>query len=191
MKVTTLREIFKNKEAYYDQEVTVGGWVRSNRDSKQFGFLTISDGTFFTPLQVVYHDIMANFQEVAKYGVGAAVIVKGKLVATPDAKQAFEVQADEVMLEGASSPDYPLQKKRHTLEYLRTIDHLRPSAWMQGGGLFVPDFGELRLRSLADGAEIIVGKFAFHLRHIAAAVASEPPFSSCIGGWAAWHFSVA
>lgn len=126
MKVTTLREIFKNKEAYYDQEVTVGGWVRSNRDSKQFGFLTISDGTFFTPLQVVYHDIMANFQEVAKYGVGAAVIVKGKLVATPDAKQAFEVQADEVMLEGASSPDYPLQKKRHTLEYLRTIDHLRP-----------------------------------------------------------------
>ena len=127
MKVTTLREIFKNKEAYYDQEVTVGGWVRSNRDSKQFGFLTISDGTFFTPLQVVYHDTMANFQEVAKYGVGAAVIVKGKLVATPDAKQAFEVQADEVMLEGASSPDYPLQKKRHTLEYLRTIDHLRPS----------------------------------------------------------------
>ena len=126
MKVTTLREIFKNKEAYYDQEVTVGGWVRSNRDSKQFGFLTISDGTFFTPLQVVYHDTMANFQEVAKYGVGAAVIVKGKLVATPDAKQAFEVQADEVMLEGASSPDYPLQEKRHTLEYLRTIDHLRP-----------------------------------------------------------------
>lgn len=126
MKVTTLREIFKNKEAYYDQEVTVGGWVRSNRDSKQFGFLTISDGTFFTPLQVVYHDTMANFPEVAKYGVGAAVIVKGKLVATPDAKQAFEVQADEVMLEGASSPDYPLQKKRHTLEYLRTIDHLRP-----------------------------------------------------------------
>jgi len=126
MKVTTLREIFKNKEAYYDQEVTVGGWVRSNRDSKQFGFLTISDGTFFTPLQVVYHDTMANFQEVAKYGVSAAVIVKGKLVATPDAKQAFEVQADEVMLEGASSPDYPLQKKRHTLEYLRTIDHLRP-----------------------------------------------------------------
>ena len=126
MKFTPLREIFKNKEAYYDQEVTVGGWVRSNRDSKQFGFLTISDGTFFTPLQVVYHDTMANFQEVAKYGVGAAVIVKGKLVATPDAKQAFEVQADEVMLEGASSPDYPLQKKRHTLEYLRTIDHLRP-----------------------------------------------------------------
>ena len=126
MKVTTLREIFKNKEAYYDQEVTVGGWVRSNRDSKQFGFLTISDGTFFTPLQVVYHDTMANFQEVAKYGVGAAVLVKGKLVATPDAKQAFEVQADEVVLEGASSPDYPLQKKRHTLEYLRTIDHLRP-----------------------------------------------------------------
>ena len=126
MNVTTLREIFKHKEAYYDQEVTVGGWVKSNRDSKQFGFLTISDGTFFTPLQVVYHDTMSNFQDVAKFGVGAAVIVKGKLVATPDAKQPFEVQADEVQLEGASSPDYPLQKKRHTLEYLRSIDHLRP-----------------------------------------------------------------
>ncbi len=126
MEVTTLREIFRHKEDYYDQTVTVGGWVRSNRDSKQFGFLTISDGTFFTPLQVVYHDSMENFQAVAKFGVGAAVIVKGKLVATPDAKQPFEVQASEVQLEGTSSPDYPLQKKRHTLEYLRSIDHLRP-----------------------------------------------------------------
>lgn len=126
MEVTALREIFKNKEAFYDKEVTVGGWVRSNRDSKQFGFLVISDGTFFTPLQVVYHDDMENFAEIAKLGVGAAAVVKGKIVATPDAKQPFELQATEVTVEGATTPDYPLQKKRHTLEYLRTMTHLRP-----------------------------------------------------------------
>ena len=126
MEVTALREIFKNKESFYDKEVTVGGWVRSNRDSKQFGFLVISDGTFFTPLQVVYHDDMDNFAEIAKLGVGAAAIVKGKIVATPEAKQPFELQATEVTVEGATTPDYPLQKKRHTLEYLRTMTHLRP-----------------------------------------------------------------
>ncbi|SEA35155.1 asparaginyl-tRNA synthetase [Oribacterium sp. KHPX15] len=126
MEVTALREIFKNKESFYDKEVTVGGWVRSNRDSKQFGFLVISDGTFFSPLQVVYHDDMDNFQEIAKLGVGAAAIVKGKIVATPEAKQPFELQATEVTVEGATTPDYPLQKKRHTLEYLRTMTHLRP-----------------------------------------------------------------
>ncbi|SFG14821.1 asparagine--tRNA ligase [Oribacterium sp. WCC10] len=126
MEVTALREIFKNKEAFYDKEVTVGGWVRSNRDSKQFGFLVISDGTFFTPLQVVYHDDMDNFTEIAKLGVGAAAIVKGRIVATPEAKQPFELQATEVTVEGATTPDYPLQKKRHTLEYLRTMTHLRP-----------------------------------------------------------------
>ncbi len=126
MQVTTLREIFKNQEAYYGKEVTVGGWVRSNRDSKSFGFLVISDGTFFTPLQVVYHDTMANFQQAAKLGVGAAVIVKGQIVATPEAKQPFELQAAELCLEGDTTPDYPLQKKRHTLEYLRTMTHLRP-----------------------------------------------------------------
>ncbi len=126
MQVTTLREIFKNQESYYGKEVTVGGWVRSNRDSKSFGFLVISDGTFFTPLQVVYHDTMANFQQAAKLGVGAAVIVKGQIVATPEAKQPFELQAAELCLEGDTTPDYPLQKKRHTLEYLRTMTHLRP-----------------------------------------------------------------
>jgi len=126
MEVTALREIFKNKESFYDKEVTVGGWVRSNRDSKQFGFLVISDGTFFTPLQVVYHDDMDNFAEIAKLGVGAAAVVKGKIVATPEAKQPFELQATEVTVEGTTTPDYPLQKKRHTLEYLRTMTHLRP-----------------------------------------------------------------
>ena len=126
MEITGLRDIFLSKEEYLNKEVCVSGWVRSNRDSKNFGFLTISDGTFFTPLQVVYHDEMANFSEVAKLGVGAAVIVSGKLIATPEAKQEFELQAVEITVEGETQPDYPLQKKRHTLEYLRTIPHLRP-----------------------------------------------------------------
>ena len=126
MEITGLRDIFLSKEEYFDKEVTVSGWVRSNRDSKNFGFLTISDGTFFTPLQVVYHDNLENFAEVSKLGVGAAVIVTGKLLATPDAKQEFELQAVSLSVEGESSSDYPLQKKRHSLEYLRTIPHLRP-----------------------------------------------------------------
>ena len=126
MKLITVRELYKNREAYLDKEITVGGWVRSIRDSKSFGFLVLHDGTFFETLQVVYHDTMENFSQIGKLNVGAAVIVKGTLVATPQAKQPFEIQAAEVTVEGASAPDYPLQKKRHTLEYLRTMTHLRP-----------------------------------------------------------------
>ena len=126
MKLTTVREIYMNREAYLDKEITVGGWVRSVRDSKTFGFIVLHDGTFFETLQIVYHDAMENFAEISKLNVGAAIIVKGTLVATPQAKQPFEIQAAEISVEGASSPDYPLQKKRHTLEYLRTMTHLRP-----------------------------------------------------------------
>ena len=126
MDLVTVRELYKNREAYLDKEVSIGGWVRSVRASKAFGFIVVSDGTYFETLQVVYHDNMANFAEISKLNVGAAIIVKGTLVATPDAKQPFEIQAAEVAVEGPSAPDYPLQKKRHTLEYLRTITHLRP-----------------------------------------------------------------
>ena len=126
MDLVTVRELYKNREAYLDKEVSVGGWVRSVRASKAFGFIVVSDGTYCETLQVVYHDTMANFAEISKLNVGAAIIVKGTLVATPDAKQPFEIQAVEVAVEGPSAPDYPLQKKRHTLEYLRTITHLRP-----------------------------------------------------------------
>ena len=126
MDLVTVRELYKNREAYLDKEVSVGGWVRSVRASKAFGFIVVSDGTYFETLQVVYHDNMANFAEISKLNVGAAIIVKGTLVATPEAKQPFEIQAAEVTVEGPSAPDYPLQKKRHTLEYLRTITHLRP-----------------------------------------------------------------
>ena len=130
MELTTIRELFKNREEYLeeylDKKVTVGGWIRSIRDSKTFGFIVMNDGSYFDTLQIVYHDRMENFTEVSKLNVGAAVIVTGTLVATPQAKQPFEIQADEVVVEGASAPDYPLQKKRHSFEYLRTISHLRP-----------------------------------------------------------------
>ena len=126
MELTNIRDLYRNTKDYIDQTVRIGGWVRSIRSSKTFGFIVINDGTFFEPLQVVYSEGLDNFAEVEKVNVGAALIVSGTLVATPNAKQPFEIQADEVIIEGASSPDYPLQKKRHTFEYLRTLSHLRP-----------------------------------------------------------------
>ena len=109
MELITVREIFAQPVAYMDKEVTVGGWIRSIRDSKTFGFLVLHDGTFFETLQIVYHDEMENFAEISKMNVGAAIIVKGTLVATPQAKQPFEIQAAEVTVEGVSAPYYPLQ----------------------------------------------------------------------------------
>lgn len=126
MNLITVRELYKNREEHIGKEISVGGWIRSIRDSKAFGFIVISDGSYFETLQIVYHDTLDNFSDIRKLNVGAAVVVKGTLVATPDAKQPFEVQAADIAIEGLSSPDYPLQKKRHTLEYLRTISHLRP-----------------------------------------------------------------
>lgn len=127
MELVTIRELYRNKENYLGKTISVGGWVRSNRDSKTFGFVVINDGSFFETLQIVYsEEKIANFTEVAKLNIGSAIVVTGELVATPNAKQPFEIQAKEVVVEGASTSDYPLQKKRHTLEYLRTIAHLRP-----------------------------------------------------------------
>ncbi|MCR5418745.1 MAG: asparagine--tRNA ligase [Lachnospiraceae bacterium] len=126
MELINIRDLFRKQEEFAGKEVTVGGWMRSKRDSKTFGFLVINDGTFFEPLQVVYSDALANFSEISKCNVGAALIVKGIVTPTPDAKQPFEIQASEVQIEGASDPDYPLQKKRHSFEYLRTVSHLRP-----------------------------------------------------------------
>ncbi|MCI8785283.1 MAG: asparagine--tRNA ligase [Eubacterium sp.] len=126
MEFVNIRDIYRQTDQYLDQSITVAGWVRSIRSSKNFGFIVVNDGTFFETLQIVYHDTMDNFTAVEKLNVGAAIIVTGRLVATPDAKQPFEIQAQEVSIEGESAPDYPLQKKRHTFEYLRTISHLRP-----------------------------------------------------------------
>ena len=125
MELTNIKDLFREKESYAGKKLTVGGWVRSNRDSKTFGFLVVNDGSFFEPLQVVYSDQLADFAAIAKIGVGAAVIVTGTIVVTPGAKQPLEMQAEEVVVEGASPSDYPLQKKRHSFEYLRTISHLR------------------------------------------------------------------
>ncbi len=126
MESVSIRELFRNTADYVGKTVTVGGWVRSVRASKSFGFIVLHDGTFFTPLQVVYHDTLENFQEISKSNVGAAFVVTGTIVETPDAKQPFEMQAESVAVEGTSAPDYPLQKKRHSLEFLRTMTHLRP-----------------------------------------------------------------
>ena len=127
MKDIEIRELFRNKEKYGDQEVVVHGWVRGNRSSNQFGFLSINDGTFFTPLQVVYEaDSLANFTEISKVHLAAGVTVRGTLALTPEAKQPFEIKAKEIVVEADSQSDYPLQKKRHTMEFMREIAHLRP-----------------------------------------------------------------
>lgn len=126
MEIIQIKHIFHDRDEYIGQEVMIGGWVRSIRNSKNFGFMVVNDGTFFESVQIVFEDRLSNYDRIARLNVGSAVIVKGILVATPDAKQPFEIQAEEVEVEGESTPDYPLQKKRHSFEYLRTISHLRP-----------------------------------------------------------------
>ena len=126
MDFITVKELYRSSDAYIGKEIKVGGWVRSIRDSKTFGFIVLHDGSFFETLQIVYSDTLANFAEISRLNVGAAVIVTGTLVATPNAKQPFEIQAASVEVEGTSTPDYPMQKKRHSMEFLRTVPHLRP-----------------------------------------------------------------
>lgn len=126
MKLNSVRDLFQNSEIFFNHSVRIGGWVRSIRTSKNFGFIVVNDGTSFQPIQVVYSDRLDNFSEIEKLNVGAAILVRGVLTETPHARQPFEIQAEEVVLEGASTPDYPLQKKRHTFEYLRKLQHLRP-----------------------------------------------------------------
>lgn len=121
-----IRELYKSFQQLADQEVHICGWVRTIRDTKSFGFIEINDGSFFKNLQVVFDDTLENFLEIAKLNVGSAIRVTGRVVLTPQAKQPFEVKANLIEIEGVSAPDYPLQKKRHSFEYLRTIAHLRP-----------------------------------------------------------------
>ena len=127
MEKIKIAAIFADSQMYADQTVTVCGWARTIRDMKTFGFIELNDGSCFKNLQVVMDaNVISNYKEIASQNVGAALIIKGKVVLTPEAKQPLEVKADEIFVEGVSSPDYPLQKKRHTVEYLRTIQHLRP-----------------------------------------------------------------
>lgn len=127
MQNLTVREIFRNTPAEDAQDVCVSGWVRTLRDSKAFAFIELNDGTFFKNLQIVAEaETLANYADVVRFGVGSAIRVSGTLVLTPGAKQPFEIKAAAIELVGACPPDYPLQKKRHSFEYLRTIAHLRP-----------------------------------------------------------------
>lgn len=127
MKRTEIAKLYASPESYTASPVTVCGWIRTNRDSKTLGFMDVNDGSCFKGVQVVFEaNKVADFQAVAKLNVGTAVIVTGNLILTPEAKQPFEINANTVEVEGASTPDYPLQKKRHSVEYLRTIAHLRP-----------------------------------------------------------------
>ena len=127
MKRTLVREIYENSAALADKTVTVGGWARSIRDSRAFGFIDLNDGSCFKGVQIVFErEKIANYDEIAHQNVGAAVVVTGTLVLTPEAKQPFEIKASEIVVEGTSTPDYPLQKNRHTLEFLREIAYLRP-----------------------------------------------------------------
>ncbi|WP_206459929.1 asparagine--tRNA ligase [Anaerovorax sp. IOR16] len=127
MKDIQLRELFRNTQGYEEQDIVVRGWVRTNRSSNKFGFIELNDGSFFKSVQVVYEtELIDNFEEIAKAPIAAALYVEGKLVLTPEAKQPFEIKAKKVVIEADSAPDYPLQKKRHSLEFLREIAHLRP-----------------------------------------------------------------
>lgn len=126
MKTISIRALYDAPEAYQAEAVTVAGWVRTVRDSKTFGFIEINDGTFFKTLQIVFEDHLGNFKQIAKLGVGAAIIVTGHFVITPNQKQPFELKATEVVIEGECPPEYPLQKKRHSFEFLRQIAYLRP-----------------------------------------------------------------
>ena len=127
MERTLISEIFADPKSFDKVQVTVGGWIRTMRAQKTFGFIELNDGSYFKSLQVVFEDgIVDHYKEIAKQNVGAALVVKGTLVYTPDAKQPCELKAAHIDVEGASTPDYPLQKKRHSMEYLRTIAHLRP-----------------------------------------------------------------
>ena len=127
MKRVEIKALFAQPECYTAEPVTVCGWVRTLRSGKALGFIELNDGSYFSNLQVVFEeDKLPNFDEIARQNVGAALIVRGRLLLTPQAKQPFEIHAEEITVEGASTPDYPLQKKRHTMEFLRTIQHLRP-----------------------------------------------------------------
>ena len=121
-----VKDLYRNTEKYLNQEVTVTGWIRTIRTSSHFGFIELNDGGFFRNLQIVFEEKLPNFAEIGKLTVSTALIVKGIIVPSPGAKQPFEMKATEVVVEGSCPSDYPLQKKRHTLEYMRTIAHLRP-----------------------------------------------------------------
>ena len=125
METTLIRSLYRETEKFVNKDIKISGWIRTLRDSKSFGFIELNDGSFFKNIQIVFDEKLTNFKEITKLAISSSLSIEGTLVLTPNAKQPFEIQAKEITLEGNSSSDYPLQKKRHTLEYLRTIAHLR------------------------------------------------------------------
>lgn len=128
MKNITVKNLYKNTDKFVNQEITIEGWVKTVRDSKNFGFIELNDGTFFKNVQIVFHDTLENFAEICKLTISSSVKVSGKFILTENAKQPFEIQATNIEIESFSDSSYPLQKKKHSFEYLRTIAHLRPRA---------------------------------------------------------------
>ncbi|MCK4956695.1 MAG: asparagine--tRNA ligase, partial [Candidatus Cloacimonetes bacterium] len=126
MKTTYIKDLYRNKEQYADKDIVISGWIRTLRGSKTFGFIELNDGTFFKGIQIVFDDTLENFEHIKKFKIASALVIEGKFEITPDAKQPFEIKATNIILDADSDADYPLQKKRHTFEYLRTISHLRP-----------------------------------------------------------------
>lgn len=127
MESVRIRDLFRSAESYADKEVCVRGWVRNNRGSSKYCFLNVNDGTFFSPVQVICEaDKLDNFAEISKFKLSSGVMIRGVLKLTPNSQQPFEIQAEEVVLEADSDSDYPLQNKRHSMEFLREIAHLRP-----------------------------------------------------------------
>ena len=127
MERVQIKEIFRNQKDYVGKEISVCGWIRQIRDSKKLGFIELNDGSFFKCIQVIFEeDKISNFKDVAKLSISSSILVKGDLVETPDGKQPFEIHAKKIEILGVSDLDYPIQNKRHTFEYLRTVAHLRP-----------------------------------------------------------------
>ena len=126
MEKVSIKDLFRNTDNYVEKEVEISGWVKTVRDSKTFGFIEVNDGSFFNNLQVVFNDSLDNFEEICKLTISSSIIVTGKVVKTEGAKQPFEIHATKIDIFNLSDSDYPLQKKRHSFEYLRTVAHLRP-----------------------------------------------------------------
>ena len=126
MEKTYIKQLYRETDKFIDKEISISGWVRTERVSKNFGFIELNDGSFFKNIQIVFDDKLNNFEEISKLSISSSLTVEGKIVLTPEAKQPFEIHASNIIIEGLSSSDYPLQKKRHSLEFLRTIAHLRP-----------------------------------------------------------------
>ena len=160
--LTPVRSLFEDSKSFDGKTVRVGGWVRNLRASKNFGFINLSDGTYFSQVQIVFGAELPNFQEISKLNISAAVIVTGTLVLTPEAKQPFEIQASEISVEGSSTPDFPIQPKRHSMEYPAHPSASAPENQHLPGGLPRAQHHCLRHPQVLPGAGLCLRAYAAH-----------------------------